>query len=660
MGHSVEYALNRANKALKKGAKVEAEKIFQSVLEVFPGNKRAQKGLDYLKGNEQVVSNSVRADKNSDVKEISEPDLTIIKRYYDANEHEKVIIEANKLLKSYPNNPFLWNYKGAAHGKSKQLNEAIECFEMVKKLNPSKASANNNIGAVWREKDEDLLAESYFRAAIKEDPHFFDAQKNLGAILHKQGKLNDAIIELDTALKLQPNDVEVLKAIGSVYNQMNKPDEAINAYERVLKLNPEYKEVINNLGNIHLSLKNFEKAVSAYERALEIDPHYSDAMNNLANALKDMEYLDEAIFYYEQAIEAPNARVELYSNYGVALKDRGYFDKAMKMLNVALEKKPEYPDAEWNKALVHLSNGDFSQGWDAYEWRWQSTNFDSKYLQTSKPIWSGNKERVLIWPEQGLGDQIMFSTLFAEFAKKCSLAIFQIDPRLITLFRRTYPEYHFIPSNKSLAENEYDSHIPMGSLPKYLRRSKEDFKTSEARLLSVDLTSKNGIRQAFRLGRKQLIGISWKSKNIDTGLRRSLELQNFMEAFNDKDVELVSLQYGDTKDEIKRLYETTGIAIKTIDQIDTFSDIDKLASLIACCDEVVTIDNSTVHLAAAVGVRTHLLLPSVCDWRWFAHHHGSLWYRDLNIYKRNEYQKWDDILPLVNKALCSGQNITGI
>ena len=150
---------------------------------------------------------------------------------------------------------------------------------------------------------------------------------------------------------------------------------------------------------------------------------------------------------------------------------------------------------------------------------------------------------------------------------------------------------------------------------------------------------------------EKLVGISWKSKNGITGLRRSLELEEIMKTFTGKDVDFVSLQYGDTQDDIKKLYDATGIAIKTVDQIDTFTDIDKLASLIACCDEVVTIDNSTVHLAAAIGVCTHLLLPFVCDWRWFAHQHGSLWYRDLNVYKRDEIQSWSDILPQINAAL---------
>ena len=104
-------------------------------------------------------------------------------------------------------------------------------------------------------------------------------------------------------------------------------------------------------------------------------------------------------------------------------------------------------------------------------------------------MWSGKKERVLVWQEQGIGDQIMFSTLFEEFAELCSLAIFQVDARLLPIFRRTFPQFHFIPGDKKLSENEYDSHIPMGSLPKYLRDSDDKFKRANPTRLKADLSS---------------------------------------------------------------------------------------------------------------------------------------------------------------------------
>lgn len=649
MGHSVEYALKRANKALKKGAIVEAKKIYESVLQVFPGNKRAQNGVA-LTNKAKAMTNNAMTEKVKSAAS-NPPNIENLKKYYEDDNLELTISEADKLLKQYPENASIWNFKGAAHGKAAQYDDALKCFTKVIEFSDTKASANNNIGSVWREKGDYQIAEAYFREALRENPHFFDAQKNLGALLHQTGNHEMAIKEFEKALLIKPENVEILSALGSVFNSMQKTDDATVVYNQILKIDPQNKRILNNLGNIHLGNKSFEDAVLCYEKALQIDPNYSDAMNNLGNALKEMEYLDEALYYYAKAISIPNSRVELYSNYGVALKDSGRFDEALEMLDKALEKKPNYPDAEWNKALVYLSQGNFEKGWDAYEWRWSATNFDSTPLKTLKPIWQGRKERVLVWPEQGLGDQIMFSTLFEEFAEKCSLAIFQVDPRLLALFRRTYPAYHFIPSDKFLNENEYDSHIPMGSLGKYLRRSKDDFLHAKTKLLQVDHNTASNIKQAFRLGEKQLVGISWRSKNNDTGARRSLELSQLAKSLIGENTDIVSLQYGETKEEIQQLYTETGIQIKTVDQIDTFSDIDRLAALISCCDKIVTIDNSTVHLAAAIGVETHLLLPYVSDWRWHPIGQPSFWYKNLNIYRRDKQNTWLNLIEELSEAL---------
>ena len=113
---------------------------------------------------------------------------------------------------------------------------------------------------------------------------------------------------------------------------------------------------------------------------------------------------------------------------------------------------------------------------------------------------------------------------------------------------------------------------------------------------------------------------------------RSIPLPEFLEGFKGKDVELVNLQYGDCKDEIEDAYQKTGIAVKSVNEIDTFVNIDHLASLIQCCDRVITIDNSTVHLAASMGKPTNLLLPHVTDWRWCCGQKSALWYDELTVH----------------------------
>ena len=160
--------------------------------------------------------------------------------------------------------------------------------------------------------------------------------------------------------------------------------------------------------------------------------------------------------------------------------------------------------------MSQLAGKNFKEGWKNYEWRWKATNFDSKYLDTSRPEWNGKRERVLIWQEQGIGDQIMFSTMFEEFAALCELAIFQVTSVYFQFSEEHIPNF-FIPGDKKLNENEYDSHIPMGSLCRLLRNSEDEFKLAKPKRLEADKTSSEKIRQAFRIGDRCLVGISWRS-----------------------------------------------------------------------------------------------------------------------------------------------------
>ena len=86
----------------------------------------------------------------------------------------------------------------------------------------------------------------------------------------------------------------------------------------------------------------------------------------------------------------------------------------------------------------------------------------------------------------------------------------------------------FIPNDRQLAQNEYDSHIPMGSLAKYLRTSRGEFVKASPTKLKADTLSSEKIRQAFRIGDKHLMGISWRSVNKATGLMRSVSLSDFL------------------------------------------------------------------------------------------------------------------------------------
>ena len=142
-----------------------------------------------------------------------------------------------------------------------------------------------------------------------------------------------------------------------------------------------------------------------------------------------------------------------------------------------------------------------------------------------------------------------------------------------------------------------------------------------------------------------LIGISWHSTAIVFGaLKRILPLEQLAHALHASQVRLISLQYGPVDDDIDRLNRNSGIEVVCATEIDNQNDIDGLAALIMACKKVVSIDKPTVHLAAALGKETHVLLPYSYDWRWWQARSDSYWYAALRLYRQQEIGQWDALL----------------
>jgi ADP-heptose:LPS heptosyltransferase len=68
-------------------------------------------------------------------------------------------------------------------------------------------------------------------------------------------------------------------------------------------------------------------------------------------------------------------------------------------------------------------------------------------------------------------------------------------------------------------------------------------------------------------------------------------------------------------------------------------------------DLVITIDNSTAHLAAALGIPTWLLLPFAPDWRWLLDGDTSPWYPPMRIFRQPRPGDWQAVLDQVRSAL---------
>jgi len=251
----------------------------------------------------------------------------------------------------------------------------------------------------------------------------------------------------------------------------------------------------------------------------------------------------------------------------------------------------------------------------------------------------------------------MFGGLLREFEGLCGEMLLQVDRRLMGLFGRALPGVRVFERGQRVPEEYYDEQIPLGSLGKWLRPTRESFEGKGGRYLSAREGYGKRLRSELGVGEgERLIGLSWRSASAETGAVRSVSLRELVGALGGGvgGVRFVNLQYGDVREELEELHRERGVEVLSHGGIDNREDLEGLAGLIEGCDGVVSVGNATAHLSGALGQRTWVLLPYVAGWRWL--HEGSRcpWYQSVRLYRQSEQGSWMRVLDRLSKGLDFG------
>ncbi len=113
----------------------------------------------------------------------------------------------------------------------------------------------------------------------------------------------------------------------------------------------------------------------------------------------------------------------------------------------------------------------------------------------------------------------------------------------------------------------------------------------------------------------------------------------------------MNLQYGDCRNDLSEIQEQYGITVHDWPDSDPLHDLDGFAAKIAALDLVISVDNSTVHLAGALGRPVWVLQPYSADWRWGVAQAGSLWYPSLKNFHQPNPADWKTVLETVQTEL---------
>lgn len=533
---------------------------------------------------------------------------------------------------------------GMVYDKLGATDKAISTYLRALAQRPRSPETLNSLGNSFEKSGQTDKAISAYETAIQLKPDHCEAYNNLGNCLKSLGRLEDAIRHYQTAISIRPKDSSFHYNLGIVLLENAAPMAARKALMRSIQLDPSYGDAHNALANCYRALNELDMAVQSYERAAELGSEHGAYHFNLANCLKDQGKLHEAVAKYKTAIALEPLNAEFHNNLGIAFKDLSQFEPAKIAFDQAINLKPNSPEAHFNKSVALLKSGQLADGWKLHEWRWQRKDHKQARFKTSKPIWNPNHyERVLVWGEQGLGDQIMFASMLPEFERLCRGVTVAVDKRLIPLFQRAFsPNLAYVEAPQDADENSYDSQISIGSLAQYLRNREDDFKASSAGFLQPDPDRVAQIRAALsRDHPTDIIGISWRSGSQVTGAMRSMPLSTLIRPLLKPGRRFVNLQYGDTQDEMNDIRKCLNVDLVDLSDIDNQQDMEGLAATICACDRVISTTNATVHLAGALNKETHIVLPFANDWRWQTERKDSFWYESVQLYRKPYQGSWD-------------------
>jgi Flp pilus assembly protein TadD len=478
-------------------------------------------------------------------------------------------------------------------------------------------------------------------------------------ILHQQGKLDDAAVLYAEILKIAPAHFDSLHLLGVVEIARGNLDEAARLIGKALQVEKRDPAAHGNFGMLLWKQKRAEDALGSFTRAINLKPDYVDAHYNRASLFLELKRYEQAISGLRKTLSLKPDHAQAHMNLGVALHETGDDQAAVVHHTRALELNPRYAEAHWNRALPLLVQGKFAEGWADYEWRWQCPDFRSKPRPFSQPQWRGEDigaGKLLVWGEQGLGDEILYGSLVGELIARDMHVVWEADQRLVPLLQRSHPSVEVIgradPPHTATTAPDIKAHIPLASLGQHFRKDTASFSAQRRSYLKADEARVRALRDQCNLRPGQrLIGLSWSSTNPDFGQHKSARLEDFsplMAATGDA-VRYVDLQYGDTG----AARAAAGLDLLHLDGLDLFNDVDGVAALVAGCDEVVTVSNTTAHIAGALGVPVRVMMSRNAGklWHWGTEESGSPWYPSAKIYKQQTAGDWAGVVARITADL---------
>ncbi len=399
------------------------------------------------------------------------------------------------------------------------------------------------------------------------------------------------------------------------------------------------------------------QAEAIFRYILAENPDYARALNNLSVVRGCLNDLAEAEALARQAVELDPDNPSYRSNLATTLLDTGRFDEAEEHYRRVLKLTPDDGHTNASLGILLLRTGRFDEAWPFYAKRKRPKRFS--YLGSDLPAWRGETLRgksIVILNEQGLGEEFQVARLYTQLLGECDDVTVVCDPRIKTLLARSFPALSVVPHDDAgaitAAVGRADCVSFLTNLIAQLAPDAEP-ETEPRDYLCADPDQVARLRRKYRdaYGGKRLIGFSWGTSSSFKQSARTISVDQWKPLLARDDCQFISLQYSTSAPVLEEYARTLGVSIAVDETIDAKDDLDGLAAQIAALDQVISIDNTTVHLAAALGQPVWTLIMKYPHWLWGLKGERSSWYPTMQLFRQAEQDNWTAVLQEVETEL---------
>ena len=380
-------------------------------------------------------------------------------------------------------------------------------------------------------------------------------------------------------------------------------------------LQTEFKE-LEYIAADFLEKEDFESAAKCYRQLVVDDPYDARAYYNLAIILHDLSKFAESLACYEQSIKL------------------GYHNPARANLNTGMN---------------YLKMGDFKRGFHYVDlksngaWRLGKNFAFNQEALSHIDLWEGQSledKTILIYCEQGFGDNIQFVRYIPQVRELGGRIIFSCYDQLYNIFKNS-PILKGVDVMKGASLNsvELDFKIPLLSLPRVLEATIDNIPHTDGYLSKTHCKDWNLSDEGMN------VALVWESSGLDT--RRSIALETILPLCELPNVNMVSIQKGSAMFDYRRNPDIKNLLPSLGERIRDFSDT---ADILSQVDLLISTDTAPIHMGGALGIPTWGLLHFSADWRWFREKNypdTSPWYESVRIYRQKEPANWGEVVERV-------------